>query len=521
VSTLSPESATPVRAGEVDQSAISMLVPGFLLLFLLAAIPIVSSKIPPLGNYVNHLGRMHVIAVDGHDPMLARFYDVRWSLIPNLAMDLFVPPLAKIVGVYWAGKIFVLSAFALILIGAQAIHWSLFRRASLGPLVAVLFVYSEITSLGHLNYLFGIGVALCGTASWIGLRGFSPGLRFSVSLCVVLALFLCHLSALGLYGVAVAAFELWHCFAQRPDRRMLPIDLAVFGVPFLIVPFLLAAGPTGGATLGGSEWQLYSKAEGLWYVAKTYYRLYDLFTGAVIAACALWVCHRRWIRLHPAGWFVLVVAVPLYLALPFKAMSAFHVDDRLPLGVVLLLCGFLAWDLADLARQRRFLVAIVALALLRLAGVEAAANRVRAAVTAFDQSLELVKPGSKIMVAQSGGDIPVFDTLEAVPCLAIIERSSLVSIAFSHPAEQVLMVKTPYRDVSAYNEDPPGIEDLRDPPQWSAYTQSSRIYWRHWAQDYDYLYVISASDASNPLPDRLTLLYQGPYFQLYRIRSGS
>jgi hypothetical protein len=509
------------RANEASGSRTQLLLASYLLFFLLAAWPILHVKIPPLGDYVNHLGRMHVIAVHGRDPVLAQFYGIQWKIIPNLAMDLFVPPLATVVGVYWAGKIFVLTAFALILTGAQAIHWSLFRRLSLGPLAAVLFIYSEITCLGLVNYLFGIGVALWGIACWIRLRSAHPILRLGVSLAFVLVLFFCHFSALGLYATMVFGFEAWHVFAHRPNRHALLIDVAVFGLPFLVVPLLLAAEPAGHGTLGTIQWRLYSKAEGLWYVAKTYYRVYDLFTGATIAACAYWVWHRRWAHLHPAGWFILGIAVLIYAALPYRVMSATNADNRFPLGVVLVLCGLVAWDLRDVVRQRWFLMVLTALALLRVGGVDAMVNQVQKTVSAFNRSLELVHPGSKIMVAQIGDDIPAFDTLEALPCLAMVERSSLVSIAFADPRQQVLVVKPPYRAFTAYGGDPPDIQELLNPPQWSPYIHSTRIYWRRWARDYDYLYVISATDAPNPAPERLRLLDHGPHFQLYAIRSPS
>lgn len=510
------------RPPQVSEArAIRLLVPAALFLFLVVAWPILHVKIPPLGDYVNHLGRMHVIAVEGRDHLLAQFYAIQWKVIPNLAMDLVVPPLAKVMSIYWAGKIFVLTCFALILTGAQAIHWALFRRLSLGPLVAVLFLYSNVTSLGLVNYLFGLGIALWGVALWICLRHSHVVLRSGVSLAFVVVLFFSHFSALGIYGTTLAGFEGWHLFAFPRDRRVLLIDLAAFGAPFLIVPFLLAAGPEGDAALTTVEWRFISKAAGLWYLAKTYYKAYDLFAGAAIAGCALWAWHRRWLRLHPAGWFILGVAAPVYIALPFAVMSAFHVDDRFPLGPALVLCGFLAWDLSDLARQRRFLIVLTALLLLRVGGVEAASSRLQETVAAFDRSLDLVRPGSKIMVAQTDGVIPILDTLEALPCLAMIERSSLVSNAFAHPAEQVLAVKPPYRAFTGGFGDPPDTMELLDPPQWSPHTGSSRIYWRHWSQDYDYLYVISVGDAPNPEPDRLTLLDRGPHFQLYRIRPPS
>lgn len=507
------EAATK-RGGGVRQavgSVRSVALP-LLLFFLIAAWPILHVQIPPLGDYVNHLARMYVIADAGRDAQLARFYAVRWKLIPNLAMDLVVPPLAGAVGIYWAGKVFVLFAFALILTGAQAVHRALFQRFGPGPLAAALFLYTEFTSLGLLNYIFGIGVALWGLACWIALRGSHPAARAGVSLLFVAVLFLCHFSALGLYGTSLAAYEAWVAWSSRPGRRHLLAGAASLLGPFVVVPFLLAAGPRPAAMLGGIEWRLWPKVQGVLFLAKTYYHWYDVFTGLAIAACVAIAWQQRRLRLHPAGWFLLAVAAAVYLALPYAAMSAFHVDDRYLVGAVLMLCGFLRWTSV---RQGAFLAALAGLLLLRVGGVELASERLNTIVAAVQRSLALVKPGSKILVAYSGKDIPMYDTLDELPCLAIIERSSLVSNAFADPTQQVLEVKQPYRAFAGGFGSPPSINDVLRPED--AAPPDGRVYWRHWMRDYDYLYVVTAGDPPNPVPGRLMRLDAGPHFQLYRI----
>ena len=49
-----------------------------------------------MGDYPNHLARMFVITHIATDPILARMYEVNWNVVPNLAMDLIVPPLSAI-----------------------------------------------------------------------------------------------------------------------------------------------------------------------------------------------------------------------------------------------------------------------------------------------------------------------------------------------------------------------------------------------------------------------------------------
>src|ERR1700681_3325170 len=100
-------------------------------ILMLAAIPILTHPLPPIADYVNHLARMQVMASAGSDPDLARFYEIHWQIVPNLMMDLVVPTLAHVMGIYKAGQVFTLTAFALILSGTFALNRALFRRWSL------------------------------------------------------------------------------------------------------------------------------------------------------------------------------------------------------------------------------------------------------------------------------------------------------------------------------------------------------------------------------------------------------
>ena len=58
---------------------------------ILAAVPLFSTVLPPLFDYPNHLARMHLLSEGGN-----QFYAVHWEPLPNLAQDLIVPPLARL-----------------------------------------------------------------------------------------------------------------------------------------------------------------------------------------------------------------------------------------------------------------------------------------------------------------------------------------------------------------------------------------------------------------------------------------
>ena len=73
---------------------------------LLVAVPLFSTVLPPLFDYPNHLARMHLLSEGGN-----QFYAVHWEPLPNLAQDLIVPPLARLMPLDIASKLFLVAIF--------------------------------------------------------------------------------------------------------------------------------------------------------------------------------------------------------------------------------------------------------------------------------------------------------------------------------------------------------------------------------------------------------------------------
>jgi hypothetical protein len=146
-----------------DSKAADLLLPS-VALFVLVALPLLCVKVPTTADYVNHLARNYIIAFGADDPLLFTFYTIQWKLVPNLAMDLIVPPLAHLVGISPPASCSS-STMALIFTGPQAFHRALFRRFSLGPLIAGLFIYNGANRDGVVNYLLGVGVSLWSVAA--------------------------------------------------------------------------------------------------------------------------------------------------------------------------------------------------------------------------------------------------------------------------------------------------------------------------------------------------------------------
>ena len=505
-----------------------LLVPVLLALMIAAVTPVFSVQVPPLADYINHLARMYVLSNLDNDPLLAKFYGVQWAVIPNLVMDLIVPVIGRHMNIYLAGQTFVVLVMALQVSGCFALHYAIYRRWSAWPLVGFLFLYNNIMLFGFMNYLFGLGVALWGLAAWIMLREKPAWLRALASLATVLILFFCHLFDVGVYGMGLMCYEGWilrrdHVRGRPAGRRRIILDALTFGLPFLPVLPLMVISPTMGLVTD-YDWESTGKLDGLYYVFQNYSDLFDLSLAAMVIGGAIWAARTRMISLHPVGWWLLALGVVVYMAMPRQFFSSWEADQRLPIAMVFLLIGFV--DFRDSHRWARYFlyVFVLGVACARFASVFLVWQQLDHTYSDFRLSVGMIEPGSTVLVANAdepAGSDAFNMPLSHAACIAMLERSSLVSTAFSVPGKQILSVNEKYRDrVDTLDGEPPTVSQLIAAANQDRSAPSGH-YWDRWTEQFEYVYVLYTDGATNPAPDLMKLVYQGPHFQLFKVNQAS
>ncbi|HEY3641068.1 MAG TPA: hypothetical protein VGL31_08235 [Xanthobacteraceae bacterium] len=517
------------RPGDFALSTVAAL---FVVLLAITSIPVVLHPWPPMSDYINHLARMQVIATINTDPELARFYEIDWQLIPNLMMDLIVPWLVRVMNVYVAGQLYTLSSFVLILSGTVALHRQLFGRWSVLPLIGFPLLYNNVFLVGTMNYVFGIGLALWALTSWIWLRERNLALRLAVSTLFVIGLFFCHLFAVGVYGVGLLAFELhrlWTAFARlrrapAGDRASaqaarLIVDFAITGLPFLPVLPMLMMSPTWGLRQTYT-WELPGKLEGLAYIIEVYSHGAAFFFTAAVAFAIGWATRHRAVSFHAVGGGLLAIGVAVYMALPRVIFETYMADQRLPISLAFMLIACIDLDLRHRIVRRGFATVLVVMLGIRVGEVENMWSSLAAGTESFHQSVQLIDRGAKVLVAYAdadGGDDLHDLGLVHAASFATIERSALVTTAFTVIGKQIMHARPEYRArVDNVDGSPPMINELVRLAR-NEDAQSPR-YWRRWTADYDYLYVLFVdANFENPDPEHLTTLFTGERFVLYRI----
>jgi hypothetical protein len=83
---------------------------------------------------------MYILSQDGM-PDANPYYQAAWALYPNLAMDLMVPRIARLVSVENATRLFLLLSQLLIIGGALVLERVVKGRVHLAGFAALMFLY--------------------------------------------------------------------------------------------------------------------------------------------------------------------------------------------------------------------------------------------------------------------------------------------------------------------------------------------------------------------------------------------
>ena len=323
----------------------------FLIAVMAISLPVLIVKFFPFNDYPFHFARSLIIA--GPDrAAFTEFYDSGSWLLPNLAQDIAVQILTAFFSAADSVKIFVWLTLFLQLAGAALLHRAAHGRLSVWPLTTVIVIYNGILVYGFLNFLFGFGVALFGLALWLRMRmrRWMLGITGLIS-CVLM---MCHLEAMGVFAVGVAAIELewawrhWHNGNRWRVIRRVGMASLPFIVPVLL--FLLIS-PTGADLDEGFGYPAYLPGKLLFgplFGLSTRMIWLDLAFASAIAGILFWALITRRIYVCPPLLWAAIACGAAMLAMPKYVMGSDFADTRLaPVAVILALTAI------DIGPQRR------------------------------------------------------------------------------------------------------------------------------------------------------------------------
>ena len=408
--------------------------------------PVFSTVLPPLVDYPNHLARMHLLAEGGD-----AFYTVRWTVLPNLAEDLIVPPLARVLPLDIAAKLFLVMIFALMAGGVIWLNHVAIGGWRLWPLLGFLFLYNRILLWGFVNYLFGIGIALGGTALWLALERRRWWLRMPSSSLVAFACFLSHIAALGFYALVILGIEALPAVAELRARQWQALGRRIaIAAPQFVAPAVLLLGdrhdaPSGTVSYAG----LWRKADLMFSVFDNYDRAFDLVCFTMFLALLGGLAWARRLGMGQRLATAVGIVFAAYLLLPSQMYGGSGADHRLPIAFFLLLIAASAPRFGS--RRVAAAVGMVAASILviRLGVIERVWREADRIYSVDLGGINALPRGSKLAIAQPPNLFHVVPVPEVhLPVLAIPRREAFVPSLFAIPGQQPVALKPAFARIA-------------------------------------------------------------------------
>jgi hypothetical protein len=512
----------PAQADSRQNHALGriLLVLGLAMVVLL---PVMAVRYPPLTDYPNHLARSYILLNLPHSPVLQRYYRDVMQAQPNLAMDLIIPPMARLVSIWTAGRIFVGLTLLAMAGGCIVLHRALHGRWSSWPVIGFLFVYNRLFLWGFLGYLFALGGALAAAAAWYAVRRQGWVARLAVGTASATILYLLHLYGLGIYGVIIGGFQLTEFIEtrRRPWREILG-RWVVFGGQFIPAAYLfLFISPTSAAA-GRISWGgAARKFTAPFNVIYAYHLKLDVAMLAVVGLAMLILLIKGRAMVARVAYVPLGLLAALMFVMPNELYSSYGADRRIPIALALFAVAATDWRAAPLRLRQACIGGFSFLLVLRIvliwqvwAGVQPV---YRGIISAFKQ----MPAGARLVAAAPGigGGLPT-PPLFHVDAYAVILRDAFVPSLFAAPwnAGSSLGFTAPYAVLRAETPHvviwPNMLAALRRP----AYARSHAPFRPAVIRDYDFGLAIHQNEIPRParLPASCSVVRRGQDFVLAR-----
>ncbi len=490
------------------------------------------ATIPAL-DHPAHFARMQILTDALAGRLASPFWRVDFHLVPNLAIDLVVPPLALVLGVDLAFRI-VISIIALLpVVGAALLQRALFGRVTPTIVLATAMVFNWPLVLGFYNAAAGGGLLLVALAVWIRMAE-RRGARLVAMTAMTSLVWLCHGLPFLLLGLAIGLYELSRAVRSRD---LAPTRLAAraleIALPFLpgLVGLALAysvpsSAPLDFMPIGRRLGFILGAADDGTFAASPIVLLPLVVTLALVAAMALRLMPRVVVPHPDAGWIAAAFLV-LALTAPLSVGNGAFVPLRLSA-----IFWFCCAGVFRFAGSPRLAAGVLALGLAITAGqawqVTGNWRAEQVDLAAFRRTVADVVPrGSRILPVQSSEgatalrrshwvdyavtDIGAFTpTFFALPGLQIVRRTPAVEAigaAFTHedgPADADWLMRAD----DAFDRLAP---ELRRSRPWLA----------GWSCHFDVVVHLRDDEPSLPADPRLERLSSTPGLDIWRIRPAA
>lgn len=445
-------------------------------------LPLLSARVPPLNDYPFHAARSWILATLGTTQFTRDHYQFTTYLLPDVGMDIVMRGLTSLMPVMIAGRVLIGFIMTLIMSGVLALHFALYRRLSIWPLLSAFFLYNFILFFGFMNYLVGVGVMLWAAAIWVGCAQWAPPLRSAIGAGLAILLLFSHLESFGLFALVAAGFELYHAWEiGLANRAAIVRRLAWMALPFVITLLVfVGVSPTAGEANRSVEyygWWGWKPLVAFRSLRTSVPWLDALTLGPLAVACGVMLARGRVgiaVRAVPSV-LLLVVA---FIVMPYGLFGSLYADARIPVAIMFVLIAVTNCAPGQAACDRALIIGALSLLAVRSVVLTWDWMRSDRVIAQFQDAFDRIPDGAVLWVVRTaqnpslawknGAELDYWrPPTKHLVSLAAIGRSIFVPSTWADPAKQPITLTPAYSNTGGLQTaGPPLVTTADDLDRW-------------------------------------------------------
>jgi hypothetical protein len=489
-------------------------------------LPAVLVRYPLSADYLNHLARLHILA-SSPDAPIRQYYEIHWSLIPNLAVDLLWAVLHPVASPEAVMKGALIGAIVALGLSVWFLHRSIFRRTQPTILLCALCLLNLPITAGMINFAMGLPLVFLALGCWIRMGGEISGRSLLLLNALGVVAYFAHIAVLAGLVLTVAAY---HCLQQPVGARAALIRAAQL-MPGLLLPGLLVV---AGAIDGWQGGTVQNGAPIAFSATKLFTPLAAFFTGrtaadvATLCATAALVIICRG-PINPRLRSVLVVWTSVIVAVPSSIGTAAYIDARLAVIPVMIYLSSMAFQ-PRLVPVPVFAALATGLSFVRVLTLTPSWQLHDVHVRSFRAVDDRIPRGARVIVtaatpAGCASDDSWSLLEEHLPSLLSIDRDAFVSTVFAGDGIQPIRWKLNLRGTGWPNITAPSLtvlakiatsEGKAQPTRGSPDVLQSVEIYGGWLEHYDYLAMRDCLPERAPMKYLLLVAHSDTY-RIYKI----
>ena len=509
-----------------------------IVMLVIACIPVFFTELPPLSDYPNHLAREFIIANYHQNDFFQKMYEIHFSIIPDLAIDAFMPLLINILhgNAILAGRILVCGLLIGYITGMLCLTKALSGKITIWSYGMVFVIYNLTFMRGFLNFQVSLILAMFLSSYGMKLREKSFGFYVVFSIISSTLLFFAHLMGLFFYLAMMGSNEAYLAYYQYFGKNHHVISVKNLAKSFmgmwrylfnLILPSILYCFTI--LSENPAESVYYSAHDKLMQFVSSFF-VYSKVLDLSIIGCLLGVLcvagYYRLITINYRGLVAFIGFIVIYFILPHDFKTTGFLDTRLAVMV-----GFSCFFIIGISSQypkidKGIMILFLVLFSAKSANIAYNWSVWDQNVQNFKQVAKYFEPGDKIIqIDINSNEVKDFynrapygwnlwtgqKTYYHIGALYVTQASGFYQYLFADKDKQPIWVKKQYFDLQNIVDNLPYYKDMIKP------NDPNSIYFCH----FDKVVVIDNWAIETPDKkihnDYLTLISGNSTVALYRI----